>query len=1475
MAINIPASLPWPTNSSLAGFISVYDWDILVIEAREEVARLSLQLILCTGILPCSLFVTSRGSGLINRLDSGSIICLASSGCSSVTFEGIRFVCKSDETSISPFKIQGANLTFRNSSFSGCSTHTDGGVIQSYDHAVINILHSLFVDTYSAGFGGALCAVGGIVRIFSSRFSNCSALLGGGALWVSTYLPSYGSDNKSIDASVLIDLSTFQLCKTSESGGAILATSGLIQADGMIYLDILRTLYERCLSKGNGGAIHVYGSNVLTNIGFSNFNFCRSVVFGGAISVDAFSTVNISDSNFFSCRAGSCGGAVTALGNSRIILIRSRFLNNSADGLGGGAVNVQSSQILAENCYCSGNTAPAGGGGAVLFQGSIPFESVYHLAGSTSMNCDSSNFAVYGNCLASKFSHLQIIDSPIFGNPIFPGMPFRISFVKKDIYNQTILTDSSSILQIQSASQGVLLSGSLLNKMQNGIADFNLAVNPSFYRLEYQAGRAVATNNPILFTSGIDSEETKCTTTSRMESNTIVVTSTNGSFVCPVGSVLILDQSNYGSCSKCTPGSYSIGPLYGIKIGNPSCLSCPTGAICHGESNISFPVGIWTVIDGSYVLISCPDGHQLVNSVNGEFRQEVQHCMQCIPPQYILNPNSSNYTCQLWLATIYVELSASLNIYEARFIAPLQLKFVSVVATLADVSIQNVMLSELSENRRSSDSVRVHVKVAAHNLSDAGQVSGRLVLTNLNSALSNSGLPSVSDLSVNIISSSSSSETSLSVVIGACVGGFILLFLFAGFGFYTFKIVAEKAALKAFLQNFRNSKTGDQASVHHLPLSLQKDYCAESVIGKGAFGLVVQAKQKGNSKSVAIKIIVPEGGYFDEKELRQLRREETVLDSFTSKKCEHAVSLVGIGAVNIKPDLAWFIMDLLQGSNMEEILHSQSVIDDVECIKMSRNVLAALKVMHSEGLVHRDIKPANIMRCRAEKSGAMWDGTSYTYKLVDFGTALGIDEQVAKECMMTLVSNRQMGAGTPPYMSPEMFKEPENARYPSDLWSLGVSMFEVVTGKLPFESESDLLWSLAVAGNMNEKAPNVLDKLEEGRRPTFDNNLCRTIAKALEKKISERFQSGDEMHDAVYLCLIDKGEAFYSVFISYRVASEAPLARLIFDELNHSVTPGGHRVTVYWDSHRLVKGEDWEEGFSVGLLNSLCIFPLLSYGSTAPLAALREVEAETNDASYEGWEERPVGRTRLKGEESDMEDNVLKEFLIAGVLLKRQFSESRLPGEKGMLKLAYPILVGRQQPCGHMDYPKMGNFFHVQGGNGKYVDRPSPPTNRSVSSFLSNRAGMAPDVCQDAECTSVKTAMEFLTKLQGCQLYNHPDDLAEVELSREQITLVGKGYSGPPAALGGVMLTEEQKFLCRGGLDERQLRMLKAEVRNKRAEMHEIIDRAVGLSGELPQHGLGKIGSFQTSKIFKNLHFQPSFSKEEVSHAADLMIIKS
>ena len=303
---------------------------------------------------------------------------------------------------------------------------------------------------------------------------------------------------------------------------------------------------------------------------------------------------------------------------------------------------------------------------------------------------------------------------------------------------------------------------------------------------------------------------------------------------------------------------------------------------------------------------------------------------------------------------------------------------------------------------------------------------------------------------------------------------------------------------RAFIKALRVLEVGEAASRQHLPAKLRKLYTPELALGRGAFGCVLKAKSNQGGECVAIKLVSPEKDVFLDKEMRQLQREAATMELFTALKCDHAVQLAGVQSVHIDPEICWFVMELLQGDNMETIVRDQSLgpISDTECIRAARHVLAALKVMHAEGIVHRDIKPANIVRCEGgpanarKRSSATLTGVpkmdsqanailgflstkkqgisrknlssdpskdyeklqgfqagrdarmdanrsqgtfdtnqgialglkEYVYKLIDFGTALGIDETLAAEAMMTLTSSRAMGAGTPPYMSPEMFK---------------------------------------------------------------------------------------------------------------------------------------------------------------------------------------------------------------------------------------------------------------------------------------------------------------------------------------------------------------------------------------------------------------------------------------------------------------------
>ncbi len=365
---------------------------------------------------------------------------------------------------------------------------------------------------------------------------------------------------------------------------------------------------------------------------------------------------------------------------------------------------------------------------------------------------------------------------------------------------------------------------------------------------------------------------------------------------------------------------------------------------------------------------------------------------------------------------------------------------------------------------------------------------------------------------------------------------------------------------------------------------------------------------------------------------------------------------------------------------------------------------------------------------------------------------------------------------TPAYASPENYCNANAVSFTTDVWSLAVTLFHLVSGSLPFTEQTTAALAVVIASDLDKPSPDIRDCCPENVRSNISSAFAAVIRKGMEKRLENRYHSIDDFASDLHGCLVQKGESLYSAFISYRVFSQKYHAMLLYDVLNNTTTAAGHRVIVYLDVKRLISGQDWEEGFSNGLLNSLVALPLLSFGVIQPM-------------------------TKLKGFDNDPADNVAKELLIMQAILSS--SDDSLK----KLEAIFPILVGKPCPRGNAQYPCSSNFFTDGSNHGvkDLVSAASPNLTNSVSKFLKKKRIAVDD---DVLSTPVSSVVKDLFALQAAQLWNHGTLSGEdIQADSELWAKVTKDQSDPP-------------------LDLEQLQMLKAEFRALVPSIHEVIDRA-------------------------------------------------
>ncbi len=264
----------------------------------------------------------------------------------------------------------------------------------------------------------------------------------------------------------------------------------------------------------------------------------------------------------------------------------------------------------------------------------------------------------------------------------------------------------------------------------------------------------------------------------------------------------------------------------------------------------------------------------------------------------------------------------------------------------------------------------------------------------------------------------------------------------------------------------------------------------ERVLGKGAMGVVVAATHIQLDERVALKFLLPEALENSDAVARFAREARAAVKI----KSEHVARVSDVGTLdNGSP---YMVMEYLQGRDLAEWMRERGPLEIPEAIEFLLQACEALAEAHALGIVHRDLKPANLfVTMRA-------DGTP-CIKVLDFGiskfTASG-----ASELDMTKTSTVM---GSPLYMSPEQLSSTRGVDARADIWAIGVILFELVSGRVPFEAES----MPALCRKVVEDPPPSLREL----RGDVPEELEPIVLRCLAKDRAQRFANVAELASAL------------------------------------------------------------------------------------------------------------------------------------------------------------------------------------------------------------------------------------------------------------------------------------------------------------------------------------------------------------------------
>jgi len=274
------------------------------------------------------------------------------------------------------------------------------------------------------------------------------------------------------------------------------------------------------------------------------------------------------------------------------------------------------------------------------------------------------------------------------------------------------------------------------------------------------------------------------------------------------------------------------------------------------------------------------------------------------------------------------------------------------------------------------------------------------------------------------------------------------------------------------------------------------------LVGEGGMGAVYEARQKTTGRRTAVKLISNDDVVRNEMLIARFEREAQAAAAVRSPHIVE-ISDAGHDAATGQP---YMVMELLVGMNVHRLLKELGPLPPELAVRIAIQTCFGLEKAHAAGVVHRDIKPANLFMSES-------DGDERVVKLLDFGVAKFKMDQASEGGQDGLTRTGSV-LGSPMFMSPEQARGLKTIDHRADIWSLGVVLYQLLSGKTPhsgIEGVGELIITIC------SEAPTPLSK----RAPWISPKLERVVHGALQLAAGDRYQSATAMREALASCLVE------------------------------------------------------------------------------------------------------------------------------------------------------------------------------------------------------------------------------------------------------------------------------------------------------------------------------------------------------------------